>query len=81
MVIYYDNNGGTVRTIRMVEHDVMLPTMPANMDAHELVVYYNGIGLHYASVPYEMGGGVFHYDVCVNDTGFVGLQPKEVKEE
>lgn len=76
MVVYYEKEGDNVRNILAVEHEVMTPTLPANMDAKEQIAYYRDKNMDFVSLPYEMGGSIFDYRVCVNDLGqFIGLQP------
>lgn len=78
MVIFYENNGSNIRNIIMVEHDVMTPTIPADIDTVEgMVSYYSKKGFEFISLPYELKGKIFEYHVCVNNDGnFIGLQPK-----
>lgn len=77
MVIYFDNEGGNTREIKMVEHDVITPTIPRGT-LDEQISHYTSKGLMFASIVQEIGGKIFEYNVCVNDDNqFVGLQPKE----
>ena len=79
MVVYYEKTLGLLRKIKAVEHDVMTPTIPANLDFKGQIEYYNSIGLEFISLPYELGGRIFEYSVCINESGeFIGLQPKEM---
>lgn len=76
MVVYYEKQGDNLRNIVAVEHDVMSPTIPADMNTKEQISYYKSIGMDFVSLNYEMGGAIFDYKVCVNDLGeFIGLQP------
>lgn len=76
MVIYFKNNGENIRDIIMVEHDVITPTIPYG-ETQEQIKYYESNGLMFISIPQEIGGEIFNYNICVNDNNeFVGLQPK-----
>ena len=79
MVIFFKNTGENAREIILAEHNVMTPTLPANMSIEEKVDHYNNEGLRFISLPYEIGGDIFNYSalVDVNDN-FIGLQPKGV---
>jgi len=79
MIVYFKKNGEHTRDVEMVEHEVMTPTIPANMEVRERIQYFDNNGLTYVALPYELGGAIFDYRVCVNDKEeFIGLQPKEV---
>lgn len=76
MIVYYKKDGDNLRDIVMVEHEVMTPTLPANMETKDQISYYEENNVNFISLPYEMGGAIFNYRVCVNDKGeFIGLQP------
>lgn len=76
MVVFFDQNGN----VEMVEHHVMTPTSPSNMKLVDKIVYYNGIGLDFVCLNYEIGGEIFNYKVARDeDTNFLGLIP--IKEE
>lgn len=80
MVVFFESEGGLTRSIIMVEHEVMTPTIPANMELNEQIEYYEGIKAKFVALPYELGGKIFNYKVCVNDKEeFIGLQPIEIK--
>lgn len=81
MVVYYEKTSGLLRKIKAVEHDVMTPTIPANLEIWEQIEYYNSIGLDFICLPYELGGKIFDYLVCINEAEeFIGLQPKGADE-
>lgn len=72
MIIYFDDT----KNIVMAQHDTLTP-IPENMTTEERKLYYEGINLSYVMIPYEIGGAIFDYKVCLNDKGeFVGLEPK-----
>lgn len=76
MVVFFESEGGSLRNILAVEHDVMSPTIPADYEIQDQIIYYNGIGMKFISLPYEMGGKIFNYKVCINEKEeFIGLQP------
>lgn len=78
MVIFYSVDGNTKREIVRAEHNVMDPTIPANMTFDEKKKYYREEKkLEFISIPQEMGGYIFNFDACVDlNNNFVGLQPK-----
>ena len=76
MIVYYEKNGGNLRSVIGAEYDVMSPTLPANMETKEQITYYRSKDMDFISLPYEIGGAIFDYKVCINDKGeFIGLQP------
>ena len=78
MVIFFDNTGDNLREIRQAEHNVMAPTFPENLDIKGKIKHYNNEGLHFISLPCEMGGDIFNYNALVDANGdFISLQPKE----
>lgn len=79
MIIFFDNNGGNLREIKIAEHNVMTPTLPDNMSLEEKVEHYKKQELRFISLHYEIGGDIFNYNALVDiDDNFIGLQPKEV---
>ena len=79
MVIFFKNTGENAREITVAEHEVMTPTLPANMSIEEKVDHYNNEGLRFISLPYEIGGDIFNYNALVDtNDNFIGLQPKGV---
>ena len=78
MVIFFNNEGANAREITQVEHNVMTPTFPGNMNLEEKIKHYNDENLRFVSLPYEIGGDIFNYNALVGkDDNFIGLQPKE----
>lgn len=76
MIVYYENNDKLTRKIWEVEHGVMTPSIPYGYSIAECVEYYKGRGLSFVSLPYELHGEIWEYDVCVNEQGeFIGLKP------
>ena len=82
MVVFFKKDGQQTRDIIMVEHEVMAPTLPANMEVNERIQYFDNQEMSYVALPYELGGGIFNYRVCMNDKEeFICLQPIETVEE
>ena len=78
MVVFYNKSDKNIREIIMVEHDVMSPTIPAKENMEGKINYYNTQDASFISLPYELGGDIFSYNLCFNDNGeFVGLAPIE----
>lgn len=76
MVIFYEKNGENVRKILMAEHDVMSPTIPANKTIEEKIEFYDLDNKSFISLPYELGGEIFNYNLCFNEEDiFLGLVP------
>lgn len=78
MVVYFDKNGKIMRA----SHNVMTPTLPANMSLVEKIVHYNELGLDFVCLNYELGASIFDYKVALDEnTNFIGLVPlhEEVK--
>ena len=71
MVLFYTNDG----IIKKVEHKVMTPSFPDDMDASEKAQYYKEEeGLNYIGLPYELKADVFEHRVVLDESGsFVGL--------
>lgn len=64
-----------------VEHNVMAPTIPANMTFEEQKAHYRKEGLDFIVIPQEMGHYIFDYDLRFDEEdNFIGLQPKTQKE-
>jgi hypothetical protein len=79
MVIFFNNTGTNIREIKQVEHNVMTPTLPDNLNIDEKVEHYKNEGLRFISLHYEIGGDIFNYNALVDgEKNFIGLQPKEV---
>lgn len=78
MVIFYDIDS---KKICMVEHDVMFPTLPANMTNEEIVKYYKEKEkMEFISIPEsnKPNGDIFGYDLIFDDKGeFKKLKLKE----
>lgn len=76
MVVFYNNDDKNIKDVVMVEHDVMSPTIPGNRDLSEKISYYSENDMSYISLPYELGGDIFSYKLCFNNSKeFVGLTP------
>ena len=82
MIVFFEKNGQSTRNITMVEHEVMSPTLPANMELNEKIKYFDEKNMSYVALPYELGGAIFNYKVCMNEKEeFIGLQPIENEKE
>lgn len=82
MIVFFKKDGKPTRDITMVEHEVMSPTLPANMEVNERIQYFDNQEMSYVALPYELGGAIFNYRVCMNDKEeFIGLQPIETEKE
>lgn len=76
MIVYFKKDGQATRDIAMVEHEVMTPTIPSNMETSEIIQYFENQEMSYVALPYELGGAIFNYKVCMNEKEeFIGLQP------
>jgi hypothetical protein len=75
LVVFYNENNENIREVIMVEHDVISPTIPANRDINGKIEYYNENNMSYVSLPYEIGGEIFNYNLCFNNGEFIGLVP------
>lgn len=79
MVVFFNKNDKNVREIVMVEHDVMSPSLPANKELDEKIVYYEDNDISFVSFPYELGGEIYNYNLCFNENGeFIGITPKKL---
>ena len=78
MVIFYDID---TKKIRMVEHNFMFPTLPANMTKEEIIKYYKDKeNMSFISMldTDRPDGDVFAYDLIFDDNGeFKELKLKE----
>lgn len=82
MIVYFRKNGQSTRDVIMVEHEVMTPTIPSNMGTGEIIQYFENQEMSYVALPYELGGAIFNYKVCMNEKEeFIGLQPIENEKE
>lgn len=76
MVIFFDNVGNNVRKVLMAEHNVMIPTIPSNIDFNGKVAYYSEKDLRFIAIINELGGEIFNYDVVLDsENNFLCLQP------
>ena len=82
MIVYFRKNGQSTRDVIMVEHEVMTPSIPSNMETSEIIQYFENQEMSYVALPYELGGAIFNYKVCMNEKEeFIGLQPIENEKE
>ena len=78
MVVFYNIE---TKEIAMVEHDVMFPTLPANMTEEEITKFYKEEEkMAFISIPEseKPNGDVFGYGIIFDDKGeFKELKLKE----
>ena len=82
MVIFYDIDS---KKICMVEHDVIFPTLPANMTNEEIVKYYKEKeNMLFISIPEsnKPKGDIFSYDLSFDENGnLLEFIPREILKE
>ena len=78
MIIVYRKD---TKEIERVEHNVMIPTLPANATFEQQKAYYKKEGLDFIVIPQEMGYYIFDYSLRFDEEdNFIGLQPKTQQE-
>jgi len=74
MVIFYNLDD---KKIKRIEDNVMLPTLPFDMDIEEKINYYKIENEGFISLPYELGANIWNFDLCFDSNdNFIGIQPK-----
>ena len=74
MIIVYDK---TTKAIHHTEDNAMNPALPAGTFEEKKAILAL-TNLDFISIPYEMGGYIWDYDLRFDENGFFrGLQPKK----